>query len=137
MKCPKCGSKITQLSTACSNCGENIHRQKEAISIFSNTMSKVAPKCISFISRKRRIPAAFLCIIAGILAVFGLLGVNEYPSMFIFSLAAGLHRFYVGKIITGIVYSLTFGLLGIGLAIDLIHLSRKQFTDSDGRPLRR
>ncbi len=137
MKCPKCGNKITQLSTACSSCGENIHRRKEAISTVSSTMSKVEPKCISFISQKRRTAAAFLCMIGGICAVFGLLGINEYPSMFIFSFVAGLHRFYVGKIITGIIYSLTFGLLGIGLAIDLNNIYRKQFTDSAGRSLRK
>ncbi|WP_433743292.1 NINE protein [Falsibacillus pallidus] len=35
---------------------------------------------------------------------------------------AGLHRFYLGKIGTGILYSLTFGLFGIGLIYDLFTL---------------
>lgn len=36
---------------------------------------------------------------------------------------AGIHRFYVGKIVSGIIYLLTFGLLGFGWFIDAFLLS--------------
>lgn len=36
---------------------------------------------------------------------------------------AGIHRFYVGKIVSGIIYLFTFGLLGFGWFIDLFLLS--------------
>lgn len=35
----------------------------------------------------------------------------------------GVHRFYLGKVITGILYLLTFGLLGFGWLFDLFTLN--------------
>ncbi|SDX91890.1 NINE protein [Thermoactinomyces sp. DSM 45892] len=37
----------------------------------------------------------------------------------------GLHRFYLGKVATGILYLLTGGLLGIGWIYDLFTLGRQ------------
>jgi hypothetical protein len=44
----------------------------------------------------------------------------------------GFHRFYVGKWKTGLLYMVTFGLLGVGWAIDLIRILLGNFTDSKG-----
>lgn len=47
----------------------------------------------------------------------------------------GIHRFYVGKIGTGILYIFTFGLLGIGSLVDFILALCGSFTDKDGNAI--
>ena len=49
--------------------------------------------------------------------------------------AFGLHRFYVGKIATGILMLVTFGGLGFWVIIDLIRIVLGGFDDAEGRPL--
>lgn len=49
----------------------------------------------------------------------------------------GVHRYYVGKIGTGILYTLTFGIFGIGTLIDLIKIATGKFTDKNGNYIRR
>ncbi len=50
--------------------------------------------------------------------------------------ALGVHRFYVGKIGTGILQLLTFGGLGIWAMIDFIMIVVGSFKDGDGRPIK-
>jgi TM2 domain-containing membrane protein YozV len=47
----------------------------------------------------------------------------------------GIHRFYVGKIGSGIAQLLTFGGLGFWALIDLIILACGSFTDGDGNKI--
>jgi len=46
---------------------------------------------------------------------------------------AGIHRFYLGRPVSGIIYLLTWGCLGIGTIIDLINLPR--MVDDENRRL--
>ena len=48
----------------------------------------------------------------------------------------GFHRFYVGKNLTGILYFLTGGLLGIGWIVDCVLILTGAFKDSEGKPLK-
>lgn len=62
-------------------------------------------------SEKSKVAALLLCIFLG---------------------GLGIHRFYVGKIGTGVLYLLTGGLFGIGVIVDIIKIAVGSFTDKNG-----
>ena len=49
----------------------------------------------------------------------------------------GVHRFFVGKIGTGILWLLTAGLVGIGWLVDIILVLTRSFTDKSGQSIHR
>ncbi len=65
-------------------------------------------------SEKGFVPTVLLCFFAG---------------------ALGVHRFYVGKIGTGIAQLLTLGGLGIWALVDFIMVVTGNFKDSQGLPI--
>ncbi len=44
----------------------------------------------------------------------------------------GVHRFYVGKAVTGFIYLFTFGFFFIGWLIDLVKILTNSFEDKNG-----
>ncbi len=65
-------------------------------------------------SDKKMVPAALLCFFLG---------------------GLGVHRFYVGKIGTGILMIFTLGGLGIWLIIDFVMILTGSFKDKEGKDL--
>lgn len=48
----------------------------------------------------------------------------------------GAHYYYVGKIGKGIIFTCTFGLIGVGWIIDIFRIALGSFRDNVGAPLR-
>ena len=97
----------------CSSCGAIIKKEAE-ICPKCGVRQKSANKDPSA-SEKSRLVAFLLCTFLGII---------------------GVHRFYVGKVTSGIFQILTLGGLGVWLLVDWIMILAGSFKDKEGRPVK-
>ena len=128
MICPNCGAPCT--GNVCEYCGaalpyngpDHVHidNSRNTVNVIynNNYYSQEAPvrqieyvQQIPVYSPKSRSTALILCIF------FGWLGV---------------HRFYVGKVGTGLLYMFSAGALYIGWIVDIISIAKGTFRDSNG-----
>lgn len=94
--CKHCGKIIDIDAIICVNCG----KQVEVLTMINQPQQIMQTNSIASRQKeKNKWVSLLLCMLFG---------------MF------GIHRFYEGKIITGIIWFLTFGLFGIGWFIDLL-----------------
>ena len=124
MFCQKCGANVEN-EKVCPNCGNVLQEEnstpQQTPTIIINNVNKNENTNINAgyggnsISHKSKIAALILAIFLGCL---------------------GIHRFYVGKVGTGLLYLFTGGLCGIGWLIDLIMTACGSFTDKAGLPLK-
>lgn len=106
MYCANCGKQIDDKAYICMNCGAATNNLTQQVSVDVNIINSK--------SRKNYWVTLILTILLGWL---------------------GFHRFYVGKIGTGILWMFSFGLLGIGVLYDLILIIGKDFCDSNDMPI--
>ena len=111
MECKYCGAVYDEYKEAdCPYCGAPTPKPEEDDTV----KVKFKQKTYEF-----EIPK--VVILLGVLGLFGL---------------AGLHRLYVGKYVSGILYFLTAGGFYIGTICDLYALSKGSFKTADGLPLK-
>jgi TM2 domain-containing membrane protein YozV len=101
---------IPQQMQYCRACGNQMHFSAHACPGCGATQL-AAPNSLS---AKRILPAALLCFFLG---------------------CFGVHRFYAGKIGTGILQLVTFGGLGLWALVDFIVIVVGSFRDADGHTI--
>ena len=114
--CEYCGYKEEiQQTAAYSAVSSQVEQPFVQSPIIINHQPMYHPGVVVGNSKKSKTTALLLCIFLGFL---------------------GVHRFYVGKIGTGIIYLFTCGLFGIGWLIDIISIAMGSFKDQFDLPLR-
>ncbi len=127
MDCKNCGAANPSSATFCTHCGAPIpHCCCPRCGQYFENNTRYCPRCgaptvmtppcdaVCCDPPKEWLTALLLCIFLGEL---------------------GIHRFYTGKIGTGILWLLTGGCFGIGWLVDVIMIACGSFTDKFGRPL--
>lgn len=132
MRCMNCGKENLPNARFCQNCGAPLPRDAQRFCSncgrYYDSNTRFCPGCgrptqsgsyyedPGSAQPKDWLTTLLLCVFLG---------------------ALGIHRFYVGKIGTGIIWLLTGGLFGIGYIIDIILIATDAFTDQYNMPLRK
>jgi hypothetical protein len=130
MFCKNCGKELTDTPEICLGCGARPLAGTSfcnACGAETNPMAEICIKCGARlgkteerdISPKSRLAITLLCAIP-----FVILPIH------------GIHRFYLGKIITGILMLVTFGGLWIWTIIDFIFAVTGNMKDKEGKPIK-
>lgn len=127
--CKHCGERIDVDCVVCPKCGKQVELLKQETQqpqvIINNSNNNTNTNTNTNINRntnshgyypyKSKMVALLLSIFLGWL---------------------GVHRFYVGKVGTGILWALSGGLCGIGWLVDIIMILVGSFRDKAGMPLK-
>lgn len=127
MYCRNCGKELTGVPEICVHCGAKPLVGSsfcQACGAKTNLLAEFCTQCgaglgdkiYGNISEKSRLATTLLCIL---------------PAYFCG--VAGIHRFYLGKIGTGILMLLTLGGVGIWTLIDFIYAVSGDMKDKEGK----
>ena len=106
--CQNCGKPTDPIAEFCPSCGVRLSQAQVQMA----TGAGVSPKSRLVVTLLSSLPACILGV-------------------------CGIHRFYLGKIWTGIAMLLTLGGLGVWALIDFIFAVSGKMKDKEGRPITR
>jgi TM2 domain-containing membrane protein YozV len=118
----------------CSRCGQHIEAPEEMAGVQSNCPSCQAPVVIPS-QASHAIPPVLETAAPKVSALNN--GTKFYPAFFLglFLGVFGIHRFYLGKIWTGLFQLITLGGLGIWAMVDVIRILLGKFKDKAGKTI--
>ena len=105
--CPQCGAKMGAGDVFCGACGRRLGQAADPAAAGGGRIAANP-------SGLNRLTALLLCLLLGFL---------------------GIHRFYAGKIGTGLLFLITGGFLFVGVIYDCVMIATGEFTDAEGRKL--
>ncbi len=123
--CPRCGLQAGTEPRICPHCGTRYH-------------TNACPTC-GYLPLRDRAPAEEVRVVERVAEAHPAVSPKSRLAALLLVLflgILGIHRFYVGKVGTGILFFLTAGFFGIGWLIDLILIVCGVFRDRRGLPLR-
>lgn len=106
--CPQCGAKMESAQRFCSGCGWDAENPEKP----PPGPARKSPRELGPLSPHNRLTVLLLAVLIGWI---------------------GVHRFYVGRTLSGVVWLLTFGFLGVGVIYDLVLIATGEFRDAEGR----
>lgn len=106
--CPDCGASMEAQDRYCGSCRwDAANPDHHSTRVLPSSQRTLGPP-----SDKSRLTTLVLCFLGGFL---------------------GLHRFYVGRTGSGVVWLVTFGLFSVGWIYDLVMVSTGEFVDDQGK----
>ncbi len=106
--CPDCGASMAPEDRFCAACRWDAQYPESR----AERGLPSSPRNLGPPSDKSRMTTLLLCVFGGFL---------------------GLHRFYVGRAGSGVLWLVTFGLLSVGWIYDLVMIATGEFVDDQGK----
>jgi TM2 domain-containing membrane protein YozV len=107
--CPDCGSSMGAEDRFCGRCRWDARNPEQHGGL---SLPPSSPRSLGPPSDKSRMTTLLLCVFGGFL---------------------GLHRFYVGRAGSGVLWLVSFGLFSVGWIYDLVMVATGEFEDEQGK----
>ena len=112
--CPQCGAQMLESDRYCTGCGWDAEHPDDPPLQAGKPRREppVTPRRIGPPSDYNRLTTFLLCLLLGFF---------------------GVHRFYVGRMGSGVLWLLTGGILAVGWIYDLVMIATGEFQDEHGK----